>query len=80
MNKAASVIEALAADNARLREALAEYRIARSAMLDAGVMGCRCDRDDVTPGQCFQCLFLYADDIADAALHPAPEQEISGEA
>lgn len=32
--------------------------LARSEMIKTGFMGCRCDRDDVSPGCCYQCLFM----------------------
>jgi hypothetical protein len=54
-SEAADVVEALRATVSRYADAISE-------MYRAGVMGCRCDRDDVIPGQCFMCLLLFADE------------------
>ena len=54
-SEAADVIEAL-------RATVSRYADFASEMYRAGVVGCRCDRDDVSPGQCYMCWLLFADE------------------
>ena len=70
-----AMIRELAAENARLRDRVEKLEQARDAMYQARCApGCRCDRDDVDAGCCFQCLFLDTfDDSADPAATSQPD-------
>lgn len=49
-----------------IQDFVKNYQRARVSMTDAGIFGCRCDIDDVSPGDCCFCQLIVLDDMADS--------------